>query len=162
VRVEMSDATERALAAGHVARWLVATERQAQRVDEERGKPPPNSAQVEATLFALALRNVLRAAKYADRFEPERISRAIVEFDDAIPHAMDVRNILDHFDEYESGTGRLQNEGDTGLIEWYEDVGTTYQLVFVVGGQERRLDVGAARDAARRLAGEVLAAIHGL
>ena len=52
-------------------------------------------------MFALALRNVLRAAKFAEHFEPDRIGRAIAEFDAAIPHATDMRNILDHFDEYE-------------------------------------------------------------
>jgi hypothetical protein len=115
-------------------------------------------------LFALALRDLVRTAEYAKRFEPERVGAALDHFNGAVPHARAMRNVLEHFDDYESGTGKLQRKrkrGEAGLLRWYENDAERYSLVFVVAGTQLRLDVGAAQEAAEQLAGGILAALHG-
>jgi hypothetical protein len=57
----------------------------------------------DAALLTLALRNVLRAAKLAESFstgeDRQKISRAITDFETALPDAKDARDVLEHFDD---------------------------------------------------------------
>jgi hypothetical protein len=66
----------------------------------------------DAALITLALRNVLRAAKLAEDFstddDRQKISRAIADFENALPDVKNARDVLEHFDDYTKGEGRLQ------------------------------------------------------
>lgn len=54
-----------------------------------------------------ALRNVLRGAESV----LGRDARAVKAFRDHVPHAVYVRDILEHFDEYTAGAGRHRESG---------------------------------------------------
>lgn len=68
--------------------------------------------QLDAHFFAVVLQNLLRAVGMGSQYRPEAVRRAMDRFDEAVPHVKDVRNVLEHFDEYRRGTGRLQTKGD--------------------------------------------------
>jgi len=61
-------------------------------------------------LFAMAVRQVLRFAELALRVAPEDsrglIGQAISAFEATAPDLKNIRDVLDHFDEYIMGTGR--------------------------------------------------------
>lgn len=78
----------------------------------ERSELSDVPAQVDAMLLAVAFRNVYRAAEWASRTVSPAgqglLRRALEQVDRELPDAKDVRDMLEHFDEYEAGKGRLQ------------------------------------------------------
>lgn len=74
------------------------------------------SSQVDAMLLAVAYRNVYRGAHMAARNLPknraERLRAAMREADKLTPGAKKVRDMLEHFDDYESGMGWRQGHAD--------------------------------------------------
>jgi hypothetical protein len=66
--------------------------------------------QAQAMVLVLALRNVLRAAEmalqYADPAERPNLESALSRFREALPDLMTARNMLEHFDDYLTGSGR--------------------------------------------------------
>lgn len=122
--------------------------------------------QLDLYLFALALRGVVRAAEFArqaatssgDDEAHDRISEALDGFTDAVPDAKHVRDILEHFDKYRLGEGRLQRRRAMDeLLVWVEDAGEGPVLVL---GARYRLPVLTAVAAAGALADEVRRALH--
>jgi hypothetical protein len=122
--------------------------------------------QVNAMLLAVAYRNVRRAAEMAAHHLPEsaasQLRQAMEDSDTLAPEALAVRDMLEHFDEYQRGRGKLQQPGvhhtkrtadeslASGHLIFYER-GETFTLV--VGGH--RLAVDSVRSATRVL-------IHGI
>jgi hypothetical protein len=115
----------------------------------------------EALLLVSAVRNVLRASEFAPDLatgeQHNRLADVLAEFNNALPRAEDARNVLEHFDEYALGEGRLQRReraagGDVTMypvLAIWEDG----RCVVVVG--PLRIDVPAAAAAAAKLAATV-------
>jgi hypothetical protein len=97
------DAEVRVKLGGWAHTWLLAARRQAQRVaDSGVGMAP-----VEMVMFIDALRNVVRAAEKLLGRDHE----ALRAFRQAVPNAVAVRDMLEHFDAYLEGRGKLQRAG---------------------------------------------------
>jgi hypothetical protein len=63
----------------------------------------------EIHCFANALRNLLRSVEESQ--DDPRVHDALVAFEEEIPDAKIVRDILEHWDEYTLAKGRLQKRG---------------------------------------------------
>ena len=164
----LGEAEARAEIRGWVWMWMFGVGIQGKRALEPESHEHP---QVDAYLFAIALRQLLRdvewAIKHADEHGDEarakEMLRALAAFDEAVPSAVDVRDVLVHFDEYERGTGRLQKRREKvgkrapQLNIFTESDETTYWLHLLDNGH--RLDVNVALDAAHELAKRVLDAL---
>jgi hypothetical protein len=124
--------------------WLDAVDRQAGRALD---LPDHGKGQVEILLFVGALRNVLRGAEaILGKQHP-----AVRCFYEAVPGARDIRDMLEHFDEYVTGSGRLQkSESSDWLVYFSSDREEGGERTIHVGGRE--LDVETAALAARTLA----------
>lgn len=143
----------------HCIQWYHATAAQADRL--------LNSGQVvEGYLFVSALRNLRRAAELVLALATEQAARdatkeAIALFDAQLPDAKDARDVLEHFDDYAQGRGRLQvRDGDPYDI-------TVSHRSAADGGQQMVLHVGPltvpvadAAAAACRLYADLYAALH--
>jgi hypothetical protein len=132
--------------------------------------PQPNELpEVEAYLFAIALRQLFRSVQAAiahatrngDRRRSKALRAARDAFDKSVPHAVSVRDVLVHFDEYERGEGNIQKarkkakKRPPSLNVFTKNDGTTVWL-YVLDDDDHRLDVRSALDAADRLAESVL------
>jgi len=121
---EMPTSAERAAARaqlhGYVYVWAEATRRQRDRVldlSETILAQPPGTAyddvrhhvESDLVLFAVALRNLLRAVEWAQATYAPTLDKALEQFQAEVPHAVDLRDVLEHFDDYEQGIGQLQN-----------------------------------------------------
>lgn len=90
--------------------WATAMERQHRRLSESDDTQPGDLA--DALLYITCLRNTLRAAYFVD----EVIGSGdqgfsiywIRDFERRCPNVIAARNMLEHFDEYAMGRGRLQ------------------------------------------------------
>lgn len=103
----MSQAVHPGVLRAHLMRWYQAAMQQAERVASNARFDV--FREMDAQLFAIAAHNVLRAAELAaTQMASEEIRAAVDEFNAAVPDLAHVRNQLEHFDEYELGTGRLQ------------------------------------------------------
>jgi hypothetical protein len=72
---------------------------------------------VRAATFAHAV-----ALRDNDVQAVQRIANAVTGFEARLPHGKDVRDILEHFDDYRLGQGRLQKKDKMGdLLQWVED-----------------------------------------
>jgi hypothetical protein len=136
--------------------WLDAVDRQAERVAEA---PDNGSGQVEILLFVTALRNVVRGAEAVLGYDHVAVKR----FDQSVPNARAVRDMLEHFDAYVRGIGNMQNQrkkAELPLNAWR----VYYSSNEPVGGERRidvdglELDVTAAASAAWPLAQAALQA----
>ena len=114
--------------------WERAVRNQATRV---LGSPPDRqfgvSEKADGYLFVLALRNVIRAANLVLTLAPEHarpgIEAGIATFESKMGAAKDTRDVLDHFDDYVVGDGKLQKgSGRPMYVEWQERDGTTVRL----------------------------------
>lgn len=110
------DRSQRFMIGQWLAIWHSAMQAQARRLEVARLDVP--GYQTDVYLFVLALREVLRCAEWAsshamshgDRARSSKIDQAKNAFDQAVPGAADVRDILTHFDCYERGKGKLQED----------------------------------------------------
>jgi len=154
------DDMQRHLDAGHLMFWYRAMDLEADRtLRAEAGALAKADAETDATLFVIALRNVVRAVELCRDHAPEVVDAALAKFREQVPDADKIRNITEHFDAYERGEGRLQEKGQVQeIIDWYEFDGKTYRLN--ISGRYV-LDVRSAEEAAGELTGEVLEALVG-
>lgn len=140
--------------------WLHALGLQHQRATSEPAEPW--DAAVDASLFAVALRNVIRAVEACRRWSPHDIGSALADFDSKVPRAVDVRDIIEHFDDYDRGAGKLQKrqvkEGRAPFTvgKWVEETPGHLQYRIAVG---LTLDVTPAFEAGSALAGAALDAL---
>lgn len=108
----------------------------------------PDHFEVEASLFAVSLRNLLRAARMGLELERDAIQAALDHFDEAIPKAVRIRNVLEHFDDYLDLAGEYLVAGDESSITLIGRDGATLEL-----------NLDQASQAARRLATSVCRAL---
>jgi hypothetical protein len=151
-----------------LATWEHAVRNQADRV---LGAAPEShldvSVQADGYLLVLALRNVLRAAKLVFVVSPASthpaVSAAIAAFEAKVAGAKDARDVLEHFDEYSRGKGKLQAAAGTAMnVEWQEWDGSTVRFHFGISTSRPLLtvDVLAAQLAAFELRGAVGEAVY--
>lgn len=154
---------------GDIWKWTAAVDQQVKRIFDPDADAL--SRERDAYFFAMALRQLLRAVEMAARFPTakEAVKSALDTFDAAIPNAREARNILEHFDEYERGTGSLQRpKGHTSdrplwdALSFYSrgvnDDGTSSYKLHLGGGYE--VDVASGHAAAGVLANAVLDELH--
>jgi len=100
------------VALDYVHQWCVAVQMQAGRCLET---PIGVARWVDADFLILALRNAKRAAEFAAEGASATavgvIDAAVKQFDQAVPGLEDARNMIEHFNEYEQGTGNRQQPG---------------------------------------------------
>jgi hypothetical protein len=125
--------------------WLEAVARQSERV---AAAPNTGAGQVEILLFVTALRNVIRGAEKILGGDHE----AVRAFHQAVPGAKDVRDMLEHFDAYVGGQGRLQERNAPQWIVSYSPtvLGGGEQIIHI--NEDYTLAVADAAAAARPLA----------
>lgn len=89
-----------------------------------RRRRGPATRDADIQLFAVALRNLIRAVEFASKVGDPREAKAITagldRFKERVLHAVDIRDILEHFDEYERGTGKLQTVNGFSSLRWLD------------------------------------------
>ena len=152
--------------AAHLYVWDHAVQVQLLRIMSPSGMPTkrPETEKADAYLFVLALRSVRRAAELvADLttgLQRDAIEQALSEFDAAFPTAKDIRDVLDRFDDYALGHGKLQDEIRAfSTNEWYERGTTTYRLSVGVDGKVLSVEITAAARASQALRHAVVEAL---
>jgi len=109
--------------------------------------------QAQAMLLVLALRNVLRAAEmalqYADQAERPHLESALARFKAAFPEVMTARNMLEHFDDYLTGSGRAPHLYD---VEFERAKGR-----YLIHVGPATIDASIALDEARHLSSNAIA-----
>lgn len=98
----MEDGHKR-IVVGAANAWLEAAVRQAQRILEGTLDDGQN---VEFMLFATALNNAARGAKAVLGHDHAQV----VAFEEAVRDGKHIRDMLEHFDNYLTGTGKLQSK----------------------------------------------------
>ena len=161
-RPVLGEAEARAVIRAWVWQWMYGVAMEGKRTLDPRPDELPDA---EASLFAIALRQLFRSVEWAivhaDTNSDGRRSKALRAasdaFDASVPHAVGVRDVLVHFDEYERGKGRLQEgrKNPPRLNVFTKDDGGTLWL-YVLDDDDHRLDVRTALEAARDLAESVL------
>lgn len=152
--------------------WTTATLNSAERVLSEVDHSPWQRAGVrtpsngvrsaDAALMVLAMRNLLRAASFVGRqleWHAKFDSAATLQqFNSRLPGVVDARDALEHFDEYETGAGRLQRSNMVPYKFRLEPSETGP----VVSVGPIRIGVLQAREACRELVISLLAAMESI
>lgn len=117
-------------------------------------------------LFVVAIRNVRRAAELVLQVAPAAsraaIERALEDFDKELPGAVEARDVLEHFDDYALGVGRLTKKEQVPIVvEWFENRGDDLAIYLGVGRQKLlRIGIRQGQRAAFALRDEVSGAVH--
>ncbi|MEV0677173.1 HAD-IA family hydrolase [Actinosynnema sp. NPDC050436] len=142
----------------HTLQWAATVEQQARRIQDNTTPSQISIQQNDANLLILALRNVIRAAKFAqsrtrDPGLRERISTALANFNVALPNAVAIRDVLEHFDDYSMGAGRQQRTGAISTDSPFQSAHFERSSDgYVVNLGSLSIDVAIARREAWRLA----------
>lgn len=77
--------------------------------------------QVDIELYLVALRRLRRAAEFAVRYVPggRALNAASRDFDRCVPYAITLRNVTEHFDDYQVGRGKARRPGEVGFVTVY-------------------------------------------
>lgn len=109
--------------------------------------------QAQAMILVLALRNVLRAAEmalqYSEPAEHENLQAALIRFKAAFPDLMTARNMLEHFDDYLTDSGRAPHLYD---VEFEREKGR-----YLIHIGPATIDASVALEEARHLSGNAIA-----
>lgn len=167
----------RGVAFDEVEIWRLAVELQQQRIitgnRDLKDLLGPTPSHVDLRLYAVALRNLIRAVDLSARMYPQceaALRQALRRFNDAVPRARDVRDVLEHFDDYAQADhqrmGRLiKRHGGLPPIEGFSfSPGGIVMTITIYRededdfavADELRLDTSAATRAALELADETL------
>jgi hypothetical protein len=153
--------------AAHTVRWWKAVELQWARIQgvDDADDPAAQMMQreLDAIFFVVALRDLLRLAEaVADDDSTGAVRHAIDAFQQTIPDAKNVRDVIEHFDEYSRGVGNLQQEWDKrrpwsaptqGTVSFASWDGQTYVIdILVTSARTLTLDLRKAHEAASHLA----------
>ncbi|MFJ8203239.1 hypothetical protein [Micromonospora chalcea] len=118
----------------------------------------------DALLLMLSLRNLVRAAEWRVKTvkgTPEEATRrqAVADFLRRLPNLVDARDVLEHFDEYGSGRGRIQqraaSKGEVPAVYRFAVATEGVDVVIRVGPY--RFNVALLQDACRELTISLLA-----
>jgi hypothetical protein len=144
----------------HTQNWAQTVAQQAKRIEAADSLSDINEHPRDADLLILALRNVVRAAKFARDVAPGEgrkglIDATLSEFDASFPDAKDIRDIIEHFDAYTQGVGNLQKKGGVSAESPFIKSGITRapdKSSYVVSLAGKRINVMAAPKLAWSLA----------
>jgi hypothetical protein len=145
-------------ARGHAYIWAEAVDATANRI--LANQDVTSVATGDAALLAVAVRNVFRAAELAQKVttgpEAARFAAATAKFRQQLPEAENLRDVLNHFDRYEIGQGKLQKDARKtgGTTEFYRIWLNRETFVLEVGSLS--IDVRKAKEAAIELATTLL------
>jgi hypothetical protein len=104
----------------------------------------------EALLLLTAIRRLeLVAARIAVHTGDEIIAAGLARFRENVPDAKDLRDVLEHLDEYAVGQGHRERTGAQG--HWWPRIGHDHGRTFATIG-ELYVDLAAAATAAIELA----------
>jgi hypothetical protein len=149
--------------------WSNAADTQGKRLLTEGASGPAArmNRQGDAILFAFAVRQVLRAAELVRDLCPPGVARDAIDdalrgFHAGLPDVKDVRDVMDHFDDYATGKGKLQAKmlQPATFTYWTErgpytpitDGGVVnVRLTMAVGSRTMTVDVFATVSAVNRL-----------
>jgi hypothetical protein len=119
----------------------------------------------------VSLRNVHRAAEMArahliDHAAKEMITDALAAFDSQLPGLVHARDVVEHFDEYRVGRGRLQQKG-AAAGRAFDELAEHYAPRLEYGGRDYPrmtvgdfvLDLSRAEPAVLRLVEDLWSAI---
>jgi hypothetical protein len=132
-----------------------------------RSPTPTCSSSRSATYGAAAH---LALTTFGTQSARDQLNEALAEFDQALPDATSVRNVLEHFDDYTRGIGDLQQSGARAKRVANEELARTYVPGFHFAGESaaskrpiltvgpHTIDLRAAAQAADRLVHEIWAA----
>lgn len=141
-----------------VVEWSYALAMQVDRISKSYDALGGLESKIDMQFFVLALRNLLRAASlvYATAPEPAKpkITSAVEKFEREVPGLITMRDWLEHFDEYQQGTGRMQRKlaDPQPPVIWVERrVGGFAMSIRIAGLEALDIDLMPARDAADRL-----------
>jgi hypothetical protein len=123
----------------HVGRWRFALKMQSDRMVKARSEPVTDFVrEIDLQFFIFALRQFLRSVELVKKRTPkgpqQEISAAMDAFAGAVPGWKDTRDLLEHFDEYESGTGRAKKRVGAPTITWYERSPDLYSVNVSIPG----------------------------
>lgn len=142
----------------YVSRWLKALELEDERI---RSASEQLHQQIDSDIYALVLRNLVRAVEYASKLDNRsEIQNALIAFKSAVPGWLNVRDFLEHFDEYAQDNGKLQKKGNAiayGPFYAEEEkcdsngvlISKNYYLSF---GEGNQIDISTVTSEARALA----------
>lgn len=106
------------LAMGSLEDSLFAADTERRRLSEDELK---SDWQTDATFFVFALRNLLRSGELAARSAPSAVAndirRTLKKFKEAVPELVDLRDVLEHFDDYLEMKGKLQHPPGTPAMK---------------------------------------------
>lgn len=140
-------------ARGHTHVWSHAVERQHERV---MSSSTDIDQEVDALLYAVALRNLYRVAEMAEPFDPAGMTSAIAVFNDAVPDARKARNLVEHFDAYETRDPKRHLKHISTWSVWYESTSDGFRMHLP---DDTLLALPAATTAARRLCAAIETAL---
>ncbi|MCR4512958.1 hypothetical protein [Aeromicrobium sp. 50.2.37] len=124
----MEDGHKR-IVVGAANAWLEAAVRQARRVLKGTLDDGQN---VEFMLFSTALNNAMRGAKAVlGKDHPQ-----VASFVSAVPDVQHIRDMLEHFDNYLTGEGRLQSKPTPGGVRAPWMLTATGSESFLPGGSD--------------------------
>ncbi len=111
----------RTLAEGEMYLAACAVSQQMRRL--QSGEQPGPEYMADGRLFAESLRAAIRAgalcALLAEPNEASAIEAALNRLFESVPSSVDVRDVLEHFDDYLVGAGDLQKNGPTEFTQAY-------------------------------------------
>ncbi len=162
--------------AGQLVTWCSAVTLVGDRVRQTENEHPALN-QIDGLMFAWALRNAVRAAEFcreraSDAEVKKRIKTCIAEFEAAFPHVRYIRDVIEHFDEYATGDGRLQQRFRAAhpKASWLDAAPTVPDVVISWAARDFDgvfrlhvgtlcLDIGAAQGAMAALFDEITGAL---
>jgi hypothetical protein len=153
----------------HLVVWNYALSVQAERVTSaQEGAFGRKTREIDLRFFVVALRGLLRSAELimhgAETRAKDEIDDAIKRFHDAVPGSKDLRDRLEHFDEYERGTGRQQRRAqisEPSVTFFSGQPGHHSISVEIPGLPTASIEMETARDAGNELMTAVASAVDG-
>jgi hypothetical protein len=137
--------------------WHEALKRQQGRVEEAA---PETDRVPDGLLFVSALNNLHRAVRLCGRHADGALDRAIAEFEKAFPQIKDMRDVIEHFDDYEQSKGKLQDRGTLNAVPLAAVSGSGSNLrVQLLNLAE--VNVREVVQAAEQIVGETLSSLVG-
>ena len=148
----------RATIRGYIYRWHLAMTLQAERTSNAAND---NHREVDSHLFAVTLKDLRTAVEWGSNKCRGKgvgaLRNAVAAFDTAVPDVKNVRDVHEHFVNYESGDPKrfLKHIDPDFAVFWSSD--ETGNVEVSVAGY--KLDVGAAAKAADAMASAALEAL---
>jgi hypothetical protein len=112
---------------------------------------------VDLDLYVVAVRQALRAAELAAEFGVPGASDAVATCNQAAPMSKEARDVIEHFDDYKLGIGRLQGAGKRAPKWHYNPFigrGAPGEVTLNLGGQ-LSVEIGPTSRAIQSLIDEI-------